>query len=214
MHYSNAADRRIWKYHLNVEVQTRGPHVPEDLGSYWLVNGRSLLIRISYYISPWRPWTPAVALALAYLARQTGSVFLRVLGALAALILFLLVSVDAARSLWEVDRGPWYPLRHSAKAPITPFQILLAAALGLIYAFSIIFLLASFLIVPSWWVFLTISPFVLVAAGLVAWHNVRLWACQSIEYEELLNEEKHVQDENERIRQMRTSGSNSEGPRQ
>jgi hypothetical protein len=154
-----------------------------------------------------------VAISFAFLARQTDSMILRGLSSVAALILFLLVSVDAARSLWEVDRGPWDPLRHSAKVPVTPFQMLLAAALGFIYAFSIIFLLASFLILPSWWVLLMISPFVLAAAGLVAWHNVRLWSFQAVEYEEMLNEEKRVHDEDERVKQMRASASNWDGPR-
>jgi hypothetical protein len=179
--------------------------MPEGDGGDWRTSGRSLLARISYFISPWRPWAPAAAIALAFLARQTGSVVLRGLAAVAALILFLLVSVDAARSLWEVDRGPWDPLRHSAKVPVTPFQLVLVAALGFIYAFSIIFLLASFLIVPSWWVLLMISPFVLGAAGLVAWHNVRLWAFQSVEYEELLKDEQQALAENEHLKQMRTN---------
>jgi hypothetical protein len=188
--------------------------MPEGDGSGWRANGRSMLARISYFISPWRPWAPATALAFAYLARQTGSVILQGLAAVAALILFLLVSVDAARSLWEVDRGPWNRLRHSAKVPVTPFQILLAGALALVYAFSIMFLLASFLILPSWWVLLTISPFVLLAAGLVAWHNVRLWAYQSVEYEEMLNDERNVLAEKEKLRQMRLPSSSWEGPPQ
>jgi hypothetical protein len=176
----------------------------EDGGSDWRASGRSLLARVSYYISPWRPWAPATALAFAYLARQTGSVILRALAAVAALILFLLVSVDAARSLWEVDRGPWNPLRYSTKVRVTPLHLVLVAALACIYAFSIIFLLASFLILPSWWVLLVISPFVFAAAGLVAWHNVRLWAFQSVEYEELLKDEQQVLAENEHLKQMRT----------
>ena len=177
-------------------------------------SGRSLLARISYYISPWRPWTPAAAIALAFLARHTDSAILRGLSSVAAFILFLLISIDAARSLWEADRGPWNPLRHSANAPITPFHVALALALTLVYSFSIIFLLASFFILPSLWVFLVIGPFVLVAAGLVAWHNVRLWSFQSIEYEQLLKDEDQVRAENERMNQMRLSGSNMEGPPQ
>ncbi|HEY7402646.1 MAG TPA: hypothetical protein VIB39_03935 [Candidatus Angelobacter sp.] len=176
----------------------------EDSGGLG-ATGRSLLARISYYTSPWRPWAPASALALAYLAHRTGLAILRGVAAVAALILFLLVSVDAARSFWEVDHGPWDPRRYLSKARISPFQIVLAAALALIYVFSIMFLIASFLILPSWWVFLAISPFVLVAAGLVAWHNVRLWAFQSIEYEEMLKDEQQVQAENERVKQMRTN---------
>lgn len=178
--------------------------MPEGEGSAWRESRRSLFARISYFISPWRPWTPAVALALAYLARQTGSVILRGLAAVAALILFLLVSVDAARSLWEVDRGPWDKLRPSAKVPVRPLQVALAAPLALIYAVSIIFLLASFLILPSWWVLLVISPFVLAAAGLVAWHNVRLWSFQSVEYEQMLKDEQQALAESEHIKQMRT----------
>ncbi len=177
--------------------------IAED-GGDWRASGRSLLAQISYYISPWRPLAPATALAFAYLARHTGSTILRGLAAIAALILFLLVSVDAARSLWEVDRGPWNPLRYSTKVRVTLFQLALVAALALIYTFSIIFLLASFLIVPSWWVLLVISPFVLAASGLVAWHNVRLWAFQSVEYEELLKDEQQVLAENERVKQMRS----------
>jgi hypothetical protein len=186
----------------------------EGEGSAWRESRRSLFARISYYISPWRPWAPAVALAFAYLARETGSVILRALAAVAALILFLLVSVDAARSLWEPDRGPWDPLRHSAKVPVTPFQVALATPLALIYAFSIIFLLATFLILPSWWVLLVISPFVLAAAGLVAWHNVRLWAFQGVEYEQMLKDAQQSLAESENLKQMRRPNSSWEGPPQ
>lgn len=175
----------------------------KDGGSSWWANGRSLVTRISYFTSPWRPWAPAAAITLAFLARQTDSMILRGLSSVAAFILFLLVSADAARSLWEADRGPLDPLRHSEKAPIMPFHLVLAAALALVYTFSIIALLASFFILPPLWVFLVISPFVLVAAGLVAWHNVRLWAFQSVEYEEMLKEEQRVRTENERLKQMR-----------
>ncbi|HZS29239.1 MAG TPA: hypothetical protein VFB76_18580 [Candidatus Angelobacter sp.] len=175
----------------------------EDADNLWWANGRSLLTRIGYYTSPWRPWTPAAAIVLAYLARQTGSVILRGISAVAALILFLLVSVDVAQSLWEVDRGPWDRQRYFPKVHVTPFQILLAAALAIVYALSILFLLASFLILPSWWVFLIISPFVFVVAGLVAWHNARLWSFQAVEYEEMLKDEQSVLAENERLKQMR-----------
>lgn len=170
----------------------------------WM-SGRSLITRIGYYTSPWRPWAPAAAIGLAFLARYTNSIILRGLSSVAALILFLLVSVDAARSLWEADLGPWDRRRYLPKMRVGPFQILLAAALALIYACSIMFLLASFLILPSWWVFLTISPFVFIAAGLVAWHNVRLWAFQSVEYEEMLKDAQQVEAENERVKQMRTN---------
>lgn len=184
----------------------------EDAGNSWRTSGSSLLTRIGYYTSPWRPWTPAAAIALAYLARQTDSVILRGISAVAALILFLMVSVDAARSLWEVDRGPWDRQRYLPKVHVTPFQILLAAALTVVYAVSIFFLLASFLILPSWWVFLTISPFILVMAGLVAWHNARLWSFQAVEYEEMLKDEQSVLAERESLRQMRRPSSSWEGP--
>jgi len=95
---------------------------------------------------------------------------------------------------------------------VTPFQILLAAALTVVYAVSIFFLLASFLILPSWWVFLTINPFILVMAGLVAWHNARLWSFQAVEYEEMLKDEESVLAERESLRQMRRPSSSWEGP--
>ncbi|HET9283557.1 MAG TPA: hypothetical protein VFR24_16495 [Candidatus Angelobacter sp.] len=184
----------------------------EDADNSWRASGRSLLTRIGYYTSPWRPWTPAAAIVLAYLARQTGSVILRGISAVAALILFLMVSVDAARALWEVDRGPWDRQRYLPKVHVTPFQILLAGVLAVIYALSIFFLLASFLILPSWWVFLTISPFILVVAVLVAWHNARLWSFQAVEYEEMLKDEQSVLAESERLKQMRRPSSSWEAP--
>lgn len=188
--------------------------MPENDSSVWWAGLRSMLTRVDYVTGPWRPWTPAVAIALAFLARHTDSMFLRGLSSIAAFILFLLVSVDAARTLWEADRGPWSPLRHSIKAPFRFFRVFLALALTLVYTFSIIFLLASFFILPSLWVFLVISPFVLVAAGLVAWHNVRLWSFQSVEYEQLLKDEQQVYAESERMKEMRTRGSELEGPSQ
>ncbi|HKD81585.1 MAG TPA: hypothetical protein VKH81_17970 [Candidatus Angelobacter sp.] len=179
--------------------------MPESRSSERWASGRSLLARITYLISPWRPWAPPTAIAVAYLARLTGSMILRGLSSVVAFILFLLVSVDAARSLWEVDRGPVNPLRHSEKAPVTPFHLVLAAALALIYTFSIIGILASFFLVPPLWVFLIIGPFAFAAAGLVAWHNVRLWAFQGVEYEELLDEAQRERAEKERLKQMRTN---------
>src|SRR5262249_14937081 len=120
--------------------------MPESYSNALRASGRSLLARISYYISPWRPWTPAVAIALAFLARHIDSAIVRGLSSITAFVLFLLVSIDAARSLWEVDRGPWTRLRHSWKAPFTPFHVALALALTFVYTFSILFLLASFVI--------------------------------------------------------------------
>jgi hypothetical protein len=186
----------------------------ESGSSAWWASGRSLLARISYLTSPWQPWAPPAAIALAYLARLTDSMILRGLSSLAAFILFLLVSVDAARSLWEVDRGPMNPLRHSEKTPVTPLHVVLAAALAFVYAFSMIGILASLFIVPPLWVFLVIGPFVFAAAGLVAWHNVRLWAHQGAEYEDMLNESKNALAENERLKQMRRPSSSWEGPPQ
>jgi hypothetical protein len=186
--------------------------VSESGSSAWWASGRSLLARISYLSSPWRPWAPPAAIALAYLARLMDSMILRGLSSLAAFILFLLVSVDAARSLWEVDRGPVNPLRHSEKTPVTPFHVVLAAALAFVYSFSIIGIFASFLIVPPLWVFLLIGPFVFAAAGLAAWHNVRLWAFQGTEYEEMLKEAQRERAENERLKQMRRPISSREGP--
>jgi len=97
---------------------------------------------------------------------------------------------------------------------VTPFQILIAAVLAVVYALSIFFLLATFLILPSWWVFLTISTFILVVAGLVAWHNARLWSFQAVEYEEMLKDEQGVLAESERLKQMRQPSSSWEGPPQ
>jgi hypothetical protein len=67
-------------------------------------------------------------------------------------------------------------------------------------------------IVPPLWVFLLIGPFVFAAAGLAAWHNVRLWAFQGTEYEEMLKEAQRERAENERLKQMRRPISSREGP--
>ena len=178
----------------------------------WWQRCRSGIFKFVYLLSPARPWTPAIAVVLALAARSTSSTAFRILTAAAAVILFLYISVDVARSLWEPDRGPQDPLRSSPAVPIRPFHAVLAAVLAVIYTFLILGILISFLIMRNLWVYLIISPFVFLTACLVAWHNVRLWSYQGAEYEQMLNDEKELIAEKDRLKKMRLPASHWEHP--
>jgi len=134
-----------------------------------------------------------------------------------ALLLFLVAGIDVGLCLVEADRGPFNPLRPTLRVPVTLFQVVLTGALGAIYALLILGALQpliSILTGPSWWTLAITVPLAGPIACLVAWRNVRLWAHQGAEYEDMLNENKHALAETERLKKMRRPESSWEGPPQ
>jgi hypothetical protein len=172
------------------------------LGEDWRVRWQQFRLIFSLK----KPWAPMLCAGLAYGASHIQSPSIRWATAGAVVILFLIAGVDVALGLVETDPGPSNPLRTSQKVPVTPFHIMLAGALGAVYAFLILgalLPLISVLTLPTLWVLAIVAPATFLIACLVAWRNVRLWAHEGVEYEELLNERKNELAEKERLKQMR-----------
>lgn len=157
-----------------------------------------------------RPWAPVLCAGLAFAATYIQATTIRWTVAGVAVILFLIAGVDVARCLVEPDRGPTNPLRPSPRVPVTPFQVVLAGALGAIYAFLVLGALQPLVFIltgPTWWTLAVIAPATFVIACLVAWRNVRLWAFEGAEYEDLLKERQNEMAEREKLKQMRLPNS-------
>ncbi|HEY2496059.1 MAG TPA: hypothetical protein VGK24_03230 [Candidatus Angelobacter sp.] len=126
-----------------------------------------------------------------------------------AIILFLLVAIDVAQSMLENDPGPYDQRNPVPVAKITPFQVVLAGVLAVIYSvmiFAAVRPLISTLTMPSRWTIAFTIPAICFVSGLVAWRNVRLWFYEAAEYDELLTEEKNALAElieKERLKEMR-----------
>ena len=163
-------------------------------------------LQVQRFFSLKRPWVPLLCGALAYGASYIQSPTIRSTAAGLAVILFLIAGIDVAIGLVETDHGPSNPLRPSQRVPVTPFHIVLTGALGAIYAFLILGALqplVSILTLPTMWTLVIVAPASYLIACLVAWRNVRLWAHEGAEYEELLNERRNELAEKERVKKMR-----------
>lgn len=172
----------------------------------WQPEWHDLRQQLFYSLSPIRPWLPMISAALAFGASYVQSNLLRVATTAAALILFLFVASEVGRALLEPDQGPCNPLRHSPAIPVTPFQILLAGALAILYTFLICCALHGLiytLAVHLAWASVIVIPAVFIIACLTAWRNVRLWSYQSEEYVELLQENQGKLAAIERLKKMR-----------
>lgn len=105
-----------------------------------------------------------------------------------AIVLFLFVTADFARSLLDKEAGdPSYD-RPAQDNPVTTAQVFLTSILAAVY-FGIIFSGLYGLFISSRFVLFVMTPAVLVFSGLAAWRNVRLWYVQGEDYEEVLREE-------------------------
>ncbi len=176
----------------------------------WQPEWRDQRQQLFYAFSPLRPWLPLLSTALAFGASFIQWNILRVATTAAALILFVFLAADVGRALLEPDRGPCNPLRHSQAVPITPLQVLLAGALGVVYTILICCALHGLIYTLAFhlaWASVIAIPAVLLIACLTAWRNVRLWSYQSDEYVELLQENRNELDEIERLKKMRLPGS-------
>ncbi len=107
---------------------------------------------------------------------------------LVAVILFISVTADFARSLLEKETS-YASLQGPPQAvPVTPIQIVFATLLAGVYTCMISAGL-RLLFLPGGLGFLVMLPCTFVLSFLAAWRNVRLWYRHAIDYEQALNED-------------------------
>jgi hypothetical protein len=116
---------------------------------------------------------------------------LRVLLLCTGLVLFLVVAADFARSLLDRETGYASYEGPPKNIPVTPLQVVLAAALAVIYTVMIGEGL-KLLFLPSGLVFVLMVFGVFVLSALAAWHNVRQWWREGADYEQALKEEAQM----------------------
>jgi hypothetical protein len=133
---------------------------------------------------------------------------LRIAATAVAIVLFLFVAYEVSCDLLEPDKGPCDPQGHSAVVvPVTPLQIFFAGALAILYTFlicSALHGLVSTLAFQATWTEIVVIPAVFFIACKAAWRNVRLWSYQSVEYVELLQENRNQLDEIERLKKLKS----------
>ena len=137
--------------------------------------------------APYQRWYPLIASALTLLSGFCKGP-LRFTALALAIILFISVAADFARSLLEKETGYASVLGPPSVAPVTPLQVILSILLAGIYTCMISGGL-RLLLFPSGLGFLVILPGIFLLSFLAAWRNVRLWYRQAIDYEQALNEE-------------------------
>lgn len=167
-------------------------------------------------VQPIMHWAPALSGGLAFGASFVQSASLRLTTAGLAVFLFLFVAADAARSLWEPDRGPSNPLSQSRNAQVNPMQVVIAGFLALFYSFLLLGALRPLILtlrMPSVWTMAFTIPSVFLVSCLTAWRNSRLWYCEATEYEELLTENQNELAEIEKLKKMRLPSSFWEHPK-
>jgi hypothetical protein len=127
--------------------------------------------------APLGRWAPLAASALFAGARFAPYLALRVLLYMGASIMAILVAIDIARSLLEVDSSKHEAMhaKRLQQMPVTAPQVFLALGLTLLYTF-LIFLGIGL------WTQLIILPFIFAFASVAAWRNARLWFEQGEEY--------------------------------
>jgi hypothetical protein len=105
-----------------------------------------------------------------------------------AVILFISVIADFARSLLEKETS-YTSLQGPPQAvPVTPMQIFSATLLALVYT-CMIAGGVHLLFFPAGLGLLLILPCSFILSFLAAWRNVRLWYRHAVDYEQALNED-------------------------
>jgi hypothetical protein len=105
-----------------------------------------------------------------------------------AVILFISVTADFARSLLEKETSYASFQGPPQVVPITPMQIVFATLLAGVYTCMISAGL-RLLFLPGGLGFLVMLPCTFVLSFLAAWRNVRLWYRHAIDYEQALKED-------------------------
>lgn len=110
-----------------------------------------------------------------------------------AILLFLSVAADFARSLLEKDTS-YASLQGPPKVvPVTPLQIVFATMFACIYT-GMIFAGLHLLFLPAGLGFVVMLPCTFVLSYLAAWRNVRLWYRHAMDYEQTLSEDAQQSD--------------------
>ena len=144
--------------------------------------------RVRESVLPLQRFAALIASALTLTSGFCSSRPLRLLCLSVAVLLFLMVAADFARSL--LDREP-----NGANQPspydfaVTPPQVFLTAIVACVYA-GMMFMGLSTVVTSSGIAFFVITPGILVLSSLAAWHNVRLWYREGEDYEQVLQEEE------------------------
>lgn len=144
--------------------------------------------RVREVLLPAQRFTALIASGLTLASGFCSSRPLRVLCLLVAVLLFLTVAADFARSLLDREpTGATQPSRYTL--PVTPPQVFLSAIVACVYG-AMMFLGLSTVVTSSGIAFFVISPGIVVLSSLAAWHNVRLWYREGEDYEQVLREEE------------------------
>jgi uncharacterized membrane protein len=142
--------------------------------------------------APLERWYPLIASALTLVSGFCkGPLRFAILSL--AILFFLSVAADFARSLLEKDSGYASVQGPPTITPVTPLQIILATLFAIVYSFMI-FAGLHLMFFPASPGFLVLLPCIFVLSFLAAWRNVRLWYRQAIDYEQALNEEAQAHD--------------------
>jgi hypothetical protein len=137
-------------------------------------------------------WFPLVASALTLLSGFCkGPLRFTILAI--AIVLFISVAADFARSLLEKETGYASFQGPPKVVPVTPIQIALATLFACIYT-GMIFTGMHLLFLPAGLGFLVMLPCTFVLSYLAAWRNVRNWYRHAMDYEEALNEDAQAHD--------------------
>ena len=151
----------------------------------WLNN---LAERVSRLLSPVHRFAPLLASALTVAAGLCTVSALRLLLSISAIVLFLWIAADFARSLLEPETGFASENGPPKEVPVTAAQVGLTTILGTMYGCMIVAGL-HLLFLPRGPQFMLVVPGIFVIAFLAAWRNVRLWYRQGADYEQALKEE-------------------------
>jgi hypothetical protein len=144
--------------------------------------------RVRNVLLPLQRFTALIASALTLASGFCSSRPLRLLCLFLAVLLFLTVAADFARSL--LDREPNVSAQPNPDSiPVTPPQVFLAAIVACVYA-GMMFVGLSTVVASSGIAFFVMSPGIVVLSSLAAWHNVRLWYREGADYEQVLKEEE------------------------
>jgi hypothetical protein len=147
-----------------------------------------ILQRVRERCVPLQHLAPFAGSGLVVAAGFCSSTALRLVCLGIAIVLFLVVTADFARSLLDKEAAGASHEQQGKDNPVTTAQVFLSFILAAVY-FGMIFSGLYSLFISSRFVFFLMIPAAFVFAALAAWRNVRLWYRQGEDYEEARKEE-------------------------
>lgn len=154
------------------------------MGEYWQL----MFQRARERCLPLRHLAPFAGSGLVVTAGFCSSRPLRFACLSVALILFLFVTADFARSLLDRSTGNASYQGPPKHIPVTPSQVFFTLIVAAAY-FFMIFAGLHGLFETSGVVFFAMAPGIFLFSTLAAWRNVRLWYRDGADYEQALKEE-------------------------